>query len=338
MATDFKYEHGMPQARSAGDFLYRVTFALGGQTGEGNVGLETKNASIEASLKEQVGDLELKLGGDLTPDNTRALATAIATGSKRGFGEALRDALGLEVVSKALNTDTLILEPGLEASVTPFAFTGGVKWSEADLGVSASVKLCLGLSAQGWLKLVHRVGLPRVWHFVSEVMPRAVGQCIRGLIASGALVWTVAVAGGVAGTFGLVAVLAWSKRAGAESLERKALSMWYAQAYTRRLFDDPNPVRDEYAGENAREMVRLAREDVETDALRESIKHHGDVCLPLEEALRQYRRDVIAAYGGTRERAQPRLELAIREQVEALLNNPSSADAVRVFSRPGLTT
>jgi len=300
----------------------------------------SRTNAIQAKISTEIAqDWKLGLRSKFDKKQLDEIVAAFKEGSGspvKRLAAAFGKTLGVEVKhSDAIGPVGVDTGGGVEVSQTPFFFFS--KWSCSRTTVIEGVQIKyqvkiegrvhVGLSKRGWAEVGRRVGA----NVVRQFLQRAGAPLARlgaWVASSGALTVAFSLAGGVVGTFGLVALAGYLTRQAHRAGTAAGIEAWYVSAYSRKVFNLPSP--SGYVTTNtfgnapqlAGQMVQAGETDAVADARRTAQQtfHDSDYQTVSEaEILRRHRARLEQPHGGSTSLARHYLEQELRKRARVKL-------------------
>jgi hypothetical protein len=301
-------------------------------------------AAVEAKLKLKIEeDWTLGLKSKLDRKSLDEIIAAFREGGRspaQRVAAAFARTLGVEGAhAGAIGPVDTEVGGGIEAKhllETPVSFYSKGTWAGTTEAarrpiryeVQVEGRVHLGLSKRGWAEVVRRVGSDAVRQGLQRggVYLARLGAW---LVSSGVLTAAVSLAGGVAGTFGLVALTAHVTGRARREGEIKGLETWYVSGYASKVFGRDRPEQRWWpvtvipdAAEIAARLVVAGERDAVEDARRTARTPFGDpdhASAPEDAILRRHRARLERLHGGSTAAARHALEQSLKTRAQERL-------------------
>jgi hypothetical protein len=174
----------------------------------------------------------------------------------------------------------------------------------------------VGLSRQGWIEIIKRVGPQVVKDALIRLGARGVAMW-EGLVINGTVAAAGVVAGAIVGTIGLAFLTALLVEQSRRKGEIRSLMTWYSSAYIARIFNDyPPQVGAAPDGQLKQGLIDAGLSDAEADAIRLA-EGNKSWDRTLEQAIWFYREAALIYGKGSPHNAKMIIKQIIEKQARA---------------------
>ncbi len=329
----FTHEFKLPKAPAdIGYFLVQARISVEGEIlRSGHMKTAFKKDQVKIAIEKKLEeDLKATFAVKVDQKTLETVAKAVAAGSKKDFARALGAPFETSL-KQSYKFGKIVVSPelGAELSATPVVVRCGGEYRDHLLGVEGlhidgkfvvKIGFNVGLSKKGWAWVIEKVGPEALKRFIASAEEALTGLweylVAEGIIATGAIV-----AGAIAGTLAITALMAWVVEDANRKGELKGLATWYVSAYSAKVFGDARPsgfiigdvkLRDQLILLGEKDAIAQAR-SVLRQAKRPAANGSD------EQALEAYRRILIDLEGGKFENAKWRLQRSLDQKSQQLV-------------------